>query len=209
MRRIRASAGQAGFTLMEVVIVCAIIGMMAIWGVPALLQLLNRIRLTTTAQECQIFMNKARAEAIKQSSTAEVIYLKAADSPLGVDSLFAFADLDADGAYTAGTDVVAAGPYPLPKAVSLWGPTDGAAEGTNAIVDWDEGATPNDGPIYNSDGSVQSTGAFRFRDTVGNYLEVRILFAGTGKPVVRKWAGGGNPDANWFENGDPDNPWEW
>ena len=209
MKRTRASAGQAGFTLTEVLIVIAIIGLMAVWGVPALLQLLNRIRLTSAAQECQIFMNRARTEAIKQSSTAEVLYLKAADSPNGADSLFAFADLDADGAYTEGTDVVAAGPYPLPKGVTLWGPTDGAPEGANAIVDWDEGSTPNDGPIYNSDGSVQATGAFRFRDTVGNYLEVRILFAGTGKPVVRKWAGGGNPDANWFENGDPDNPWEW
>lgn len=210
MRRTRAAAGgQGGFTLLEILVVIAVIGLMALWGVPAMLQMLNRIKLTGAAQECQIFMNKARIEAIKQGSTAEVVYLKAADSPINADSLMAFADLNADGAYTAGTDVLAAGPYPLPKGVELWGPTDDEPEQANAIADWDEGATPNDGPIYNSDGSVAATGAFRFRDRAGNFLEVRILFAGTGKPVVRKWEGGSDPDSNWWENGDPDHPWQW
>jgi hypothetical protein len=177
--------------------------------VPSLIQVMNRIRLTGAAQETTIFMNKARLEAIKQGATSEVLFLDASASPNNVDSLFAFADLNADGIYTAGTDVVAAGPYPLPKGVSLWGPTDSGAQQANAIADWDEGGSPNDGPIFNSDGSARSTGAFRFRDRAGNYLEVRIQFAGTGKPVVRKWFGGSDPDSNWYENGDPDYAWTW
>jgi prepilin-type N-terminal cleavage/methylation domain-containing protein len=205
----RRLAGEAGFTLIELLVVLAVIGLMAAWGVPQLIQVLNRIRLTTAAQEVGILMNKARLDAIKHGASAEVVYQTAGGSPIGDESIFAFVDQNGDGAYTAGTDSVSAGPYALPKGVSLWGPTDSVAEGTHAIADWDEGATPNDGPIYDSDGSARSTGAFRLRDTRGNYLEVRILFAGTGKPVVRKWFGGSDADSNWYENGDPDHPWSW
>jgi prepilin-type N-terminal cleavage/methylation domain-containing protein len=208
-RKRERSARQAGFTLIELLVVLAVLGLMAIWGLVALRELVNRIKLTGIARECTTFMQKARMDAIKYAVPAEVIYQSAADSDLGVPSLFAFVDINADGAYTAGTDVVSSGPYPLPAGVDLWGPTDNAAEGVNAIAEWDVGATPNPGPIYATDGSVQSEGAFRFREPNGNFLEVRILFVGTAKPVTRKWFGGGNPDSNWYENGDPDHVWQW
>lgn len=201
--------GEAGFTFIEIMIVVMLIGFMAVWGYPALLKTLNRLKLTQAARETSIFMQRARMEAVKRGGLAEVNYLNAATCPLGVPCMMAFADLDGDGAYIAANDELIAGPYPLPNGIRLWGPLDATAEGASAIAGWDEDATPNDGPNFESDGSTESAGAFRFRDPSGNFLEVRIEFLGTGKPSIRKWFGGGNPNTNWYENGETGKVWEW
>jgi prepilin-type N-terminal cleavage/methylation domain-containing protein len=201
--------GETGFTFIEIMIVVMLIGFMAVWGYPALLKTLNRLKLTQAARESSIFMQRARMEAVKRGGTTEVNYLDAATCSLGLPCMIAFADLDGDGAFIAANDVLIAGPYPLPTGIKLWGPLDASAEGANAILGWDEGATPNDGPIFQSDGSAESAGAFRFRDPNGNFLEVRIEFLGTGKPTIKKWFGGGNANTNWFENGENGNTWQW
>jgi len=197
--------GDAGFTFVEIMIVVMLIGFMAVWGYPALLKTLNRLKLTSTAREASVFLQRARMEAIKRGGETEVNYFNAADCPLGVPCLLAFADVDGDGIYIAANDDVIAGPYPLARGIQLWGPPDGAAEGANAIVGWDEGATPSPGPVYTSDGSTTSAGAFRFRDPNGNFLEVRVEFTGTGKPTIQKWFGG----TTWYENGEEGNTWTW
>lgn len=207
--RHRTQRGEAGFTFIEIMIVVLLIGFMAVWGYPALLKTLNRLKLTQAARETSIFMQRARMEAVKRGGLTEVNYLDAATCPLGIPCLIAFADLDSDGLYVEANDALIAGPYPLPTGIQLWGPLDPGAEGTNSILDWDDDATPNDGPNYESDGSVESAGAFRFRDPQGNFLEVRIEFLGTGKPTIQKWFGGGNANANWFENGENGNVWKW
>lgn len=197
--------GEAGFTFVEIVIVVALIGMMAVWGYPALLKTLNRLKLTSTARETSVFMQRARMEAVKRGGNTEVNYFDAATCPLGVPCMLAFVDLDGDGAFLAANDEVIAGPYPLANGIELWGPPDGAAEGANAIVGWDDIATPSPGPVFNSDGSTMASGAFRFRDPNGNFLEVRIEFQGTGRPAIQKWFGG----TTWYENGEEGNTWTW
>jgi prepilin-type N-terminal cleavage/methylation domain-containing protein len=204
-KRDRSVRGEAGFTFLEIMITVALIGMMAVWGYPALLKTLNRLKLTATARETSIFMQRARMEAVKRGGSTEVNYLDAATCSLGVPCMIAFADLDEDGAFVSGTDVIVAGPYPLANGIYLWGPPDAARDGVNAIVGWDEGATPNPGPVFNSDGSADKAGAFRFRDQSGNFLEVRIEFQGTGKPGIQKWFGG----TDWYENGEDGNTWQW
>lgn len=204
------SAAEAGFSLIELLVILLLIGLLAVWGYPSFLGTINRLRLTATAREAAVFMQVARMEAAKRSVSTQVIYQNAATSPLGRPSLLAFADLDADGVYTAAGDRILAGPYVLQKGIDLWGPLDGAAEGGNAIELWDETATPNNGPIFSSDGSAQGIGAFRFRDRNGNFLETRIEYAGTGKVVLQKWFGpDDNPDTAWFENGESGNDWSW
>lgn len=200
-----ARRGEAGFTFIEIMIVVMLIGFMAVWGYPALLKTLNRLKLTAAARESSIFMQRARMEAVKRGGNAEVNYFDAATCPLGLPCFIAFADLDGDGAFVAANDAVIAGPYPLPKGIELWGPPDGAKEGANAIVGWDDIATPSPGPVFESSGAAQAAGAFRFRDPSGNFLEVRIEFLGTGKPTIQKWFGG----TTWYENGELGNVWQW
>lgn len=62
------------------------------------------------------------------------------------------------------------------------------------------------GPIFNPDGSADRIGAFRFRDSNDNYLEVRIATPATGRIVLRKWD---RNDLAFFQNGEDGHKWEW
>lgn len=208
MRRQRpTAAAQSGFTFIEILVVLAVVGLMALWGYPALLGMMNRVKLTTSARQTAIAMQQARAEAVKRGVSALVQYLDGASCGLssGKGCFITFVDADGDRVFTDGTDTLLGGRYSPPVGIDLWGPTDSAAEGPNAIV----GFTTTDGPVFKTDGSVETAGAFRLRDAGGNFLEVRVEFAGTGKVVTQKWFGGGNPNANWFENGEGGNVWSW
>jgi len=176
---------------------------MAVWGYPALLKTVNRLKITSISRETSIFMQKARMEAVKRNLNTEVNYLDEVASPLGLPCFIAFTDVDGDGLYIAGIDDLVAGPHPLPKGIELRAPGE-AKEGAEAIHLWDVGANANDGPIFNTDGSAAAAGAFRFREPSGNYLEVRIEFLGTAKPTIQKWDG-----AAWWENGELGNHWSW
>ncbi len=209
VKRRKASPTEAGFNLIELVVTLALMSIILLLGWPALLGTLNRVRLTGTAREAAILLQLARMEAVKKSVQVEVVFQNAATCSLGVPCLFAFADLNADGNFTVANDRIVGGPLSFQPGIELYGPTDGAPEGANSLVGFDNVGPPNnDGPVFRSDGSVPSTGAFRFVDRHNNFLEVRIDFAGTGKVVIQKWVG---PDVNvdWFENGEGGNAWVW
>jgi len=196
----------SGFTLVELLVVIALIAILALIGVPWMFGTLNRAKLVGAAKETATMMQLARMEAIKYSVPTQVLYDTTAHH------FFAFADLDRDGAFDPAIDRIVVTRYQLPKGVELWGPTDGATEGTNAIAGWDDAALCADalnGPIFQPDGSANCRGSFRLRDQNDNFLEVRIEFPATARISLRKWFGGGDADANWFENGEANNRWQW
>jgi prepilin-type N-terminal cleavage/methylation domain-containing protein len=190
---------QAGFSLMEMIVVVAIIGILALISAPAFLRMINRYKLTGTAREVNSLMQAARLEAIKLNAPAQVNY-EAANN-----RFIAWIDMNQDGLLASPPDRLLAGIVPIPAKVEFWGPGDGAANGANAIDGWDN-APANTGPIFRPDGSVDRVGAFRFKDTNDNFLEVRVETPATGRMVMKKYF----PDDNAFYlNGEEGHPWEW
>jgi len=202
----RKRRAASGFTLVELLVVIALIAILALIGIPWMFGTLNRAKLVGAARETATMMQLARMEAIKYSVPTQVLY------DATNHHFMAFADLDRDEAFDPSVDRLVVARYPLPKGVELWGPTDASAEGANAIAGWDEAALCAEalnGPVFQSDGSVNCRGSFRLRDQNDNFLEVRIDFPATARISLRKWFGGGDADANWFENGEQDKRGQW
>jgi prepilin-type N-terminal cleavage/methylation domain-containing protein len=189
---------QAGFTLIETLIVLAVIGILVLIAAPAFLGMLNRFKLTGTTREVASLMQAARLEAIKLNTPAQVNYDATANA------FIAFVDMDRDNALSD-PDRVLAGRVPVPAKVEFWGPGDGAANGANAIDGWDD-APARTGPIFNPDGSVDRVGAYRFKDSNENFLEVRVATPATGRIVLRKRD---RYDGNFYMNSEDNHKWEW
>ncbi|MEO8276932.1 MAG: prepilin-type N-terminal cleavage/methylation domain-containing protein [Thermoanaerobaculia bacterium] len=194
----RVPQAESGFTLMEMIVVVAVIGILVLITVPSFLGMLNRFKLTGTTREVAALMQAARLESIKMSRTAQVNYDATSNT------FFSFVDLDGDGTFSDG-DKLLAGRVIIPRKVDFWGPGDGGPLGANAIEGWDD-APVHGGPIYSSDGSVDRAGAFRFRDASGNFLEVRVEVPATGRIVLRKWF---EADSAFFLNGESGHKWTW
>lgn len=191
---------QAGFTLIETLIVLAVVGILVLISAPAFMKMLNRFKLSGTTRELASLMQATRLESIKMNAPAQVHYDAASNT------FFAFVDLDRDGVLGAPPDRILAGRVIVPTKVEFWGPGDGAANGANAIDGWDSAPTVRLGPIYSPDGSVDRAGAFRLKDSNDNFLEVRVQTPATGRIVLKKWD---RNDPAFFANGEDGHKWVW
>jgi len=145
---------QPGFTLVELLLAVAIVGLLTTVGIPSLSDFLKNSGLKSTAYELMSAMTVARSEAVKRGTT--VILCRSADPHASTptcggtardwsDGWLVFVSTDGDADYDAGADIlVAVGD----------GRRYGIALRTNSTAD----ATL----VYRADGSTANTTTAQF-----------------------------------------------
>jgi prepilin-type N-terminal cleavage/methylation domain-containing protein len=193
----------AGFTLLELLIVLALMAIIAGLGIPNLFRMIARQKLITAARQASQSMQLARADAVKHSRVSGVAFLYASSE------IVTFADTNNNMIFDAGTDPEL-GRWHLPTGIAFHGPTDANPGEANAMVGLTNETAGVGGEAYfRSDGSAVAAGAIRFRDERGNFLEDRIDPPATGRITVRKYRSGDpSTDSSWHQQGE-DSQWQW
>lgn len=194
---------RAGFTLVELMIVLAMAVLVLAIGLPNLLELLNRQRLEGQVRDLATLAQRARQEALVRGAPAVLeieghgfrtfVDLHGANLTAPPDGLFN----PLSGAPLQGTDFVL-GRRQLHARLALEGPESLPQVDGFSVVDGQRKA------IFDPDGSIRATGAIRIADHRGNYLELRVEPAATGKVSVYKWDG-----SAWRANGEGGESWTW
>ncbi|MDX1630627.1 MAG: GspH/FimT family pseudopilin [Thermoanaerobaculia bacterium] len=192
-RRVSSRHPSRGITMLELLVVLTVMGLLAVIGLPAFLNTVRKGKMQTTIRETTTMLRAARLQAIKESQ------------PIGIERqksqrrIIAYEENDGtDGFGVGGTDEIIESVI-LPNRITF------AAPGTQSEVD---GFDNNDWFVYEPNGSATHSGAFRFGDPRGNYLEVRVEPAATGRVDVRMWQNFGGTD-KWMSQGQEDHSWDW
>lgn len=179
--------GSEGFTLIEIAIVLAVISMIALIGLPALLNTIARSNLTTSVRETAALMRAARFDAVKHSVTTRVT------SDPSTHQVVAFTDFN-DDCVVNGTDTII-GTFPVPSGVQM---KDSGGVSFSGF----ENKGGNGCAKFLADGSADVDGSFYFQGQGGDIFEARVEPYATGRVTVRKQFSDG-----WFRNGEDGHNW--
>lgn len=202
----RPARRAAGFTLIELFVVLAVLAIAVALGIPAIQNLIIRSKTEGFAREASVVMQRTRLEAIKMNREG-VVHLDSAER-----QLVAFIDADRDGTFNPdpaapyrSADYVL-GRLSLPANVEFRAPEGLQVEEGFTAVEVASGDVQ--AAVFQPGGSVADAGAFRIGDVRDNFLELRVDPAATGRVGVRKWQ-----DEEWLATVDPSDenyqPWEW
>lgn len=211
MRSIHQHSPRRGFTIFELLIVMALMGIMATLFAPNFLRLVHRAKLTGTAQKIEVVMRTARQNAIRYNAQAVVRINQA------TEEIIAFVDVDGinvgdppDGIFNP----IAGRPHrstdwefsrqTLPNSVNFEAPP-GDPDGGNVIWRFTPIGADNVA-IFEPNGSATTEGAFRIADLFNNFLEIRVEPRLTGRVSTRKFS---DADTEWHIRNETDKPWKW
>ena len=186
-RSIYRSKTRAGFSIMEMLVVTAILGIIGSISVYGYHQFRPRLQINNTAREVMSFIHRARLTAIR---THNIVTISVETELGGNISTYNPTGIKAERLILSRRDAFGnteeLSSYQLPKSyppVYLWGDEEPTVHGNSAIT------FSGDTLTINSDGTVSDTGAFRFsypKDGVRNILEVAMLTR-SGSPTIRKY----------------------
>ena len=189
----------AGFTLLEMFVVLGLVAILLLLGVPEVRKTILRAKLDGALRDVTMQFRLARTEAIKRGLDTVVQVVPGEEK---VNSFIDFPQLNAAGnridnpwyyepvGVFGQRDEAIGEPFSLPFGVFLDAP--GAF---NVVEDLtDRGAPPaasagaeQRAAVFTSTGGVRATGSVHLADNRGNYFQVLVSPATTGKVQVRKW----------------------
>jgi len=180
-------SSRRGFSLIEIMVVIALIGLILAIGIPYFATILHRSRVDGLARELNLTVLSARLQAIKRGTNITVGLSTDPASPFGPNTAVVFNDANANGAVDAGE---------LIRADSL----DPAGHRVTLAIDAPEATSPSTAPVttlivFSPFGSVASGGdkSVYIGDRYGNTLQVRVTTAATGRVTMTKLVPGATP----------------
>ncbi|HEX4960124.1 MAG TPA: prepilin-type N-terminal cleavage/methylation domain-containing protein [Thermoanaerobaculia bacterium] len=201
--------GRSGFTLIEMLVVLALLMILMLLGMPQLFTAMRQAKLRGIAQETVGLMRQARLDAVKYSAQAVVRIVPPAGGQPG--RVEAFSDRDSDGKLTAATEPIL-GRVELPRGVSFLAPPNSTDKDSvdGLTIDPADSSLPHV-VIFQRDGSVTDVGSFRFGDQVKNFVEVRVEPAATARIEVLKCRActDATDHTDWYASGDGGEAWKW
>lgn len=203
----------SGFTIVEALVVMAVVGVASVLLLPALQQLIHVSKIRGVSNNVALQMRKARFEAIKRGVPCVVMLSPATREVIAFADVHGTALTDLpDGLFNpVGGEPPGATDYeisriPLPSGVSF---KFQLLEDLASVAGFDNSGNPDppDGQaIFLPNGSVNSAGALRFGDERGNHLEVRVDPPSTARIEVRKHY---EPADEWRAQGEGGQTWTW
>jgi prepilin-type N-terminal cleavage/methylation domain-containing protein len=201
--QLRKGPSQRGFTLIEALVVVAILGVILLLGLPSLFNYIRRAKVEGTIQGVANLMRLARFEAIKQGVPVVV----RADYGQGLVSAYVDRNNNQTFDPTAGVNPRATdreiGRIALANGVFFWGvqgtpipvtpaispgPANAAPKGASVVA----GFTPDPGggpslAVFDPTGTIRANGSFEFGDGRGNFIEVGVSPTATARVSLWKW----------------------
>ena len=214
----------SGFTLVEMMVVGVILLLLAMFGFPALAQMMNRSKLQGSAREIAVHLGSSRISAMRLGRNVVV------KPSFEEKSLISFVDDNENFAQDLGEEELSKLEIPGiggGQAIHLMGPdgvegTDedpGAAlEGLSTIDSADPLVPDIRVAVFEPDGSIRQSGGIRISDgrSPANVFEVRIEPEATARIEILKYVFGDSRgythdvdpgDGSWFGQGG--NMWKW
>lgn len=197
----RRPTGRSGFTIVEAILVVAIVGIASAILIPALGKMIRVTKMTGTAREAASFLRKTRFEAIKRGVPVRV------DIDLANNRLTAFADVHGDE-LTDPPDGVFKEIAGQPRGATDYEIVPWVAMPAGVTLQQASGFTGPDAAnkevVFDTNGSVEDAGAVRLADAYGNLLEVRITTVTAARVEVLKFDG-----TLYRSQGEEGSAWTW